>query len=198
MYEVRERLHQVNELFKADNIHIQIRAESGYLQTRLIIELIAQACLISHIDMPGFINSSVNKAYEADKIIRRLISSHPDGFMKPIRLKNEGFGLIADATEQDGDIDYKYLLKMYNDCGNILHTQSAKRRLAKSPQIKDINENIENLSKIHSMIRHHYVPFSSSHAIICQFGTERNAINVALIEVETKIFSASELEREKR
>lgn len=194
MIEVRERLHQVDQLFRAENVHIQIRAESGYLQTRLIIENIAQACLIAHIDLPGFINADIKKSHEADKIIKRLIQRYPNGFIKPIRIKNEIFGKIVEENRDDKMLSYQNILKIYTECGNILHARSAKRRANGTNQIKDINENISNLSKIHFIIQHHYIAFSQSHIIICQFGAEKNEINISLVELDQEIIAQSDFE----
>jgi hypothetical protein len=87
--------------------------EFGFLQLRLLCELIAVGCLTAHGDLQ---TGKLKKAYEADKIIKGLE-----------RLRSKFYPLGAIRTgdliklRRDGFLTKEELLKLYWRCGHLLH-----------------------------------------------------------------------------
>src|SRR5216683_4237681 len=55
-----------------------ILREFGFLQLRLLCEVVALGCLIAHGDIKATQTSRVRKMWEADRIIAKLEDLHPD------------------------------------------------------------------------------------------------------------------------
>jgi hypothetical protein len=90
--------------------------EFGFLQLRMLCELIALGCLAAHGDL-GM--GKLKKPYEADKIIRRLQRLHSEAY--PL-----GATRISDQIKlrRDGFLTKVELPKLYWRCGDLLHRGS--------------------------------------------------------------------------
>jgi hypothetical protein len=80
--------------------------EFCFLQLRMLCELIALGCLTAHGDLQ--VGKDLQKAWQADKIIRDLEKLHPEFYPKAAPQQNEGF------TKEE-------LTKLYWRCGDVLH-----------------------------------------------------------------------------
>ena len=62
--------------------------EISYLQLRMMCELLAIGCLVAHGDISDTKSNSIQKEFNAEKIINRLENLHPNFYPHPVRLTN--------------------------------------------------------------------------------------------------------------
>jgi hypothetical protein len=118
--------------------------EFGFLQLRLLCELIALACLTAHGDIKEARSSKLNKEYAADKIIEKLAELHPNFYPRPIWIYAQHQGPPTPYRDSPGvhieprecvHLTKEELPTLYGMCGNFLH-RGTSRKLAssRSPQ----------------------------------------------------------------
>jgi hypothetical protein len=107
MYEARHRIDFLPRLYGDEyKLPEQPACELGYLQLRLICEIIALACLAVHGDTPGARSAKMRSAHEADYILNSLERLHDNFYPQPgaERLCRVPLGsLYADRLELEND-----------------------------------------------------------------------------------------------
>src|SRR5262245_52485138 len=91
-------------------------SEFGFLQLRMLCELIALGCLTAHGDLQ---TGKLKEAYEADRIIRRLQRLHSE--LYPLGARRTGDQI---KLRRDGFLTKEELPKLYWRCGDLLHRGS--------------------------------------------------------------------------
>jgi len=161
MAEVKIRLEWIEF---AANGHTRMSApmvrEFGYLQLRMICELIALGCLVAHGDIEATRSGKFQRETSANDILNGLESLHADFYPKallpPVRTGNH----VHFARRTPGTYMTKAeLLKLYGQkCGTALHRGNLKRLLTPTPPIQkhfpeiiEPAQRIANLLSVHSM-----------------------------------------------
>jgi hypothetical protein len=159
--------------------------EFCFLQLRMLCELIALGCLVAHGDIKNIGN--LRKAYEADKIIRRLQQLHQEFYPRAARQTKAGPALYDAVILEEGFLTKQELVKLYVKCGNILHRGTAKRFLPRQYGETDFREIATWKKKIEVLLGYHVI-FMLDNKTIVLF-TLRNVDNnnqVQWVTIETK------------
>jgi hypothetical protein len=139
MEELKQRSTLIGQLASGRlSLPLILTFELCQLQTRLICEIFALACLTAHGDIPDVKSAMMQKEYNAEKIIGRLSKLHPNFFPVP-HTKEVSADAIPGARParyhlnpiEGGFLTKEELLKTYNECGNYLHRGSIRRLLSK-------------------------------------------------------------------
>jgi hypothetical protein len=126
-------------------------AEFCYLQIRRICEYVAIALLVAHGENEQFLSSTLMKEWNAGKLFEKLTSLNPNAFPVPVvtELNAEGNGKHH-VVPQKPTLDAKELARIYNACGDRLHSASLRRILnGKLPEYNfdDIRDWTNGLTK---------------------------------------------------
>lgn len=123
LVEIKYRVEALDDLLTGQvRMRAPIAEEHGYLQLRMICELIAMGCLVIHGDVP--VSASVRKSYKADWIISEMARLHPKFF--PVALETND-RITADGirqlTKKRADaLTQEDLARLWSrEAGNLLH-----------------------------------------------------------------------------
>jgi hypothetical protein len=107
--------------------------EHCYLQIRFACEIVALGCLLAHGDIVPKSSKLLGK-WAANEIMDGIERLHPDFYPRPARFVNDGAELRVDWIEPNplpkGD-----LLKIYGQCGDILHKGKIKKIISPTDPI---------------------------------------------------------------
>ncbi len=187
MSEIKGRLELVAFSVGSPPFSLAARYEFGYLQLRMICEVIALACLTAHGDVIATKNPRLKEKWRAGEIIKGLEQLHAGFFPVPV-------DQILDA---DGDLESirplknknKYLskndlLSLYARCGDILHRGNLNDITPKNVTRDDLLKIAVWHNKILHLLNRHYIEM-----------TDGNAIYIMMQAKETKRVTLLELTR---
>lgn len=193
MDEIRTRMDSI-QTFADPKIALPAptRAEACFLQVRMICEMIALGCLVAHDDMQEVKAARLQKAYEADFIVRALERLHPDFFPVPHTVKirdnafNEQAGLHYEPLTE-GFLSKEKLVRIYRRAGAVLHRGSLQVTFS-NPRDQNalLSEVEEAQTQIVGLLRaHHIMTRDRNHVLVCsipdkEFGGVEVAIASAL------------------
>jgi hypothetical protein len=122
MKEVRQRLDTIEALVnKETSLRARFARELSYLQLRMICEIIALGCIISH---EGFSELSARKfrnSYAADEIVNFLSKLHDRFYPQPIKVERKQSGRISVEDNEIEHLSKENLKTLYRKCGAVLH-----------------------------------------------------------------------------
>jgi hypothetical protein len=110
-------------------------AEFGYLQLRMICELIALGCIAAHNDIRDVNAKALLKSWSASDIMHRLENLHSEFYPRPTRqTERKAWGPNGQPIMQVEAITTGYLskadlIKLNGECGDRLHRGSYKQAL---------------------------------------------------------------------
>ncbi|OKO78074.1 hypothetical protein [Bradyrhizobium sp. NAS96.2] len=205
MDEVKERIEWLNVLLagsiKLPNPALQ---EFGFLQLRILCELIALACLTAHGEIPEVKGKRLHEEWNATNILKRLEHLHSDFYPKPITVTNPMPGHAHIDFVISGFLTKTDLISLYGRSGDLLHRGSVSKLLEPTlPWPPDMQEITEWGHKIVNLLRDHSIGHlgGQSH-ILCKlsnpqdFGKVQVAFATALTaEVEFAIQQAPRRQR---
>ena len=195
MYEIRLRADSIS-IFADPNIPLPAptRAEACFLQIRLICEMIALGCLVAHEDIQEVKAARLQKAYEADFIIRALERLHPDFFPVPHTVKvrenalrnQPGFHYEA-VTE--GFLSKEQLVRVYRRAGAVLHRGSLQATFSSPRDQNALLSEVEAAQhQIVGLLRaHHIMTKDRKHVFVCSIpDQEHGEVQVAFASALAK------------
>jgi hypothetical protein len=123
MFEARHRIDFLLRLCGDDyKLPEQPACELGYLQLRLICEIIALACLAVHGDAPGARSAKMRSAHEADYILNSLERLHENFYPQPGAIvPHPPTGGRAFVPNEADYMSKHELVSLYWKCGEHLH-----------------------------------------------------------------------------
>lgn len=142
-------------------------AELGYLQLRMLCEVVALCCLIAHGDIEATRTTKLQKEYAADSILKRLEHLHPNFYPHPVHVSATSIGQHIDRIA-DGFLTKKELLSLYHECGDRLHRGSLSKFRSSAPRVHeaDLAKLREWFLKFVVLLRSHHV---ASHNNLAHF-----------------------------
>jgi len=182
MEEVKIRIDTVNFTYQnRDKLPPVVVREICYLQFRFVCETVALACLAAHSELK---DRAVNRAYEPDKIMKRLEKLNPFFYPQPIERHR--------ATDSKGPIiigprDVKHLRKkelreLWIKAGGILHRGSMLKILRKEkPDNGDYSDIFDWSEKITGLLNTHWITLAGG----------KKGLYVSLISKETNRAAAT-------
>jgi hypothetical protein len=152
------------------------------LQLRMLCELIALGCLVTHGDIPATHTSKLSRTTYADRIMAALDKLHPEFYPKPVRRTNHG---IEDITS--GFLTKDELPKLVGVCGDTLHRGSAKNLL--TPRTLPRDDIIVWTQKIRTLLDIHWFTLSDGrpHYLCWMTGGEGGKVGVEYIPTSTRV-----------
>ncbi|WP_197413853.1 hypothetical protein [Terracidiphilus gabretensis] len=160
MEEAKFRALSINTLTNSGcALPVPLQREYCFLQLRMLCELIALGCLVAHGDIKETKSASLQRAYHAGEIVKRLEKLHPNFYPSPRKL------VFNPGHVHLGDYDREFLTKselitLYGKCGDALHKGSVRQLLDPKNQppadFRDIQEwgqKILNLLSVHLISR---------------------------------------------
>ena len=186
MNEVRVRADAVVKFASADDAFpTATKVEAAFLQLRLICELIALGCLVAHGDLKEIKASRLQKAYEADFIVKSLTRLHPNFFPVPhdVEVREEfmpgtpGYHFVPVS---EGFLTKEALIRLYRRAGSVLHRGSLKALSSAQP---DEDAMVDEIFQAHAKIvgllsSHHIITRSRDFVIVCAI-PEQGDVHVA-------------------
>lgn len=163
-------------------LHSHFVKEFCALQIRMSCECVALACLVAHQELEETKSNTMQKAYAADQIIKRMESIHPRFFPQPVTGQR-----IAPGRHHFSDFEGEYLtqqeiLTVYARCGGQLHKGSLKSLKTKTKaSSNDLLEELSIAQKIVSLLGSHATLSRDEQSVIlCNFGQTRDgAVHVS-------------------
>src|SRR5262249_21269790 len=145
--------------------------EFGFLQLRMVCELIALGCLIIHGDIEET-KSRRFKTHKADDILNGLERFTPEFYPKPFRLEPDPApGTTSLRFRPSSEYLTKpQLLNLYHrQCGTALHRGQLGKLIAEPPP-DDMAEIAKNAGLLLNLLHTHFVLFAQDKkAVFCEF-----------------------------
>ncbi len=95
--------------------------EYAYLQFRRICELIALGCLQLHGDLPQAQTKSIQKEWNAEKIMQLLYREHQHSFPQSVVREATPKGWSICANSKANALTLAEFKTLYSKCGEVLH-----------------------------------------------------------------------------
>ncbi len=125
--EARTRILSINTILSGtSSLPSWLSAELGYIQLRMLCELVALGCLVAHGDIEATKSNKLQDAYAADNIIKRLGQLHSNFYPRPIICNFSPSNIHIEHVES-GFLTKDELLTLYYECGDHLHRGSLKK-----------------------------------------------------------------------
>jgi hypothetical protein len=183
--EARTRILGINTIIAGTaSLPPWMTAELGYIQLRMLCELVALGCLIAHGDIEATQTKRLQSEYAADSIVRHLERLHSDFYPHPV---------IATFTESEvhieriesGFLTKEELLQLYHECGEYLHRGSLSRiyHPTKPKQPPSIDQVFSWGKKFCVLLsQHHVYSLTESEHLLC-FISHHQAGGNALVAI---------------
>lgn len=145
------------------------------VQIRKLSEILALGCLTAHGDIPEVRDSMLQKEWNAERILKRLATLHPDFFPIPHEKQLRQISLGENIRQfdlihkEDGFLTREELICRYTDCGNYLHRGSVRHLLRGRQPTLDFAEIREWNDKFGKLLApYHYILLQGDvGAILC-------------------------------
>jgi len=159
MEEAKQRISWLNIVLAGKtgfpNVAVQ---EFGFLQLRILCELIALACLTAHGDLPDAKEKTLREEWNATKILKRLERLHSDFYPKPVSMRELGPGRKHFDDITSGFLSKADLISLYGRASDLIHRGSVAKLLTpKSPWPTDTTEITGWGQKICVLLSHHHI-----------------------------------------
>lgn len=160
MEEAKFRALSINAITSSQlGLPVPLLREYGFLQLRMLCELIALACLVAHGDIEKTKASVLQNEYKAGVIVKRLEKLHPNFYPSPRNLIfSPGHVHLADYDRDF--LTKEELLTLYGKSGDVLHRGSLRELLDPKSQppadfrdIQNWGQKILNLLSVHLISR---------------------------------------------
>jgi hypothetical protein len=160
MEEAKFRALSINTITSSQiGLPVPLLRECGFLQLRMLCELIALGCLVAHGDIESTKAPVLQNEYKAGVIIKRLEKLHPNFYPSPRKPIFSPGHVHLDAYDREF-LTKDELLTLYGRSGDILHRGSLRELLDPENQpptdFRDIQhwgQKILNLLSMHLISR---------------------------------------------
>lgn len=137
--------------------------EYAYLQFRRMCELMALGCLQLHGDLPFAKQSSTQKEWNAEKIMKLLHKNHPHSFPQCVKREKTDDGWHIQANHNENALTLKEFKELYSECGEVLHRGTIKTLEGASHfKTQDYEKIIIWQSKIVALMNEHLIGRANS------------------------------------
>lgn len=143
MSEIRNRNDALNRILENQSgLGPIVVRECGYLQIRIMCELVALACVVAHDELTQVQLKKLRKTYHAADILDGLERHHANFFPRPMTRKatlvqgERGHQL----TFVEGGLDKAGLKRLWERCGRFLHRGSVNQLSVSQPIEKDFKD----------------------------------------------------------
>ena len=160
MIEAKARALSIHTLVNDQRgIPSPLAREYGFLQIRMLCEIIGLGCLVAHGDLVDKSPAKLRKTYAPGEIIAALDRLHDDFFPVPIHPEKTATGWHMAEYRGGPYLKKSEIAKLWAKCGEILHRGDLKRVLKKQNPVQntfldlnDAGQKILNLLSQHRII----------------------------------------------
>ncbi len=174
--EIKFRIQWIKKIIHAEiSIAETIGRDAGFLELRMICELIAFGCLIAHGDIKETRSGKFTGKYQADFFVKALSALHPDFYPKPM-LPAPGQEPIptrvcailrSPAPRTSGFLTKSELTTLYHACGERMH-RGYLRDILNHKRIEGEFSMIgKSVDKIVRLLDYHRITLISGEEIWC-------------------------------
>lgn len=191
--EVRIRILRINTILTGTSIlQPWITAELGYLQLRMLCELVALGCIVAHGDVEAANGKKLQKEYAEDHIIKTLEGLHPNFYPHPVTCTFPTHGVHIERIDS-GFLTKDELLQLYYECDDHLHRASVSRihhppNPKKPPQIENLLSWGKKFSVL--MTQHHIASLSNEQHLLCFLSHHQADGNALVVIAQSPNFEA--------
>jgi hypothetical protein len=159
MEEAKQRIDWLNILLSGNtglpNTAIQ---EFGFLQLRILCELIALGCLTAHGDLAETKAKSFRDEWNATNILNRLQRLHAEFYPHPVSVRELGPGRKHLDEITSGHLSKSELISLYGRSSDLIHRGSVSKLLTPTPPWPpDNSELLQWGQKIVTLLSHHHI-----------------------------------------
>src|SRR3981189_3171362 len=86
MDEAKARIETIDFVLNRSGMPQMFAQEIGYLQLRMLCEIVALGCLIAHGDITRIDLKQLEREYLADRIIKRMTALHANFYPRPVTI----------------------------------------------------------------------------------------------------------------
>jgi hypothetical protein len=179
MDEIKFRIEWVKNVIHAKIMIAQtIGRDLGFLELRMICELIAFGCLVAHGDIKETRRGKFITKYQADFFVKAMASLHAEFYPKPM-LPVLGQPLIPTVVGQillppppriSDYLTQSDLTKLYHDCGERLHRGYLPDILNHKRIEGEFSRVGKAIDKIVRLLDYHRIQLISGEEIWCGMG----------------------------
>jgi hypothetical protein len=199
MTEIKERC-AVLETVASQKVNVWPVAacEMGYLQLRLICELIAVGCLAAHGDIPATYSKRLMTTYEPGRIFAELAKLHPNFYPRACSkdITHDARGANIEVLDDHSYLNKEDLIALHGKTGNILH-RGHLRDIGRGFHLNF--QEIQDLrNKIVDMLRIHLISLYDQKRYVLIIMSDPNTGNVGAAEINMEHASPGWLAAEAR
>jgi hypothetical protein len=174
--EARNRLLSINFLLTGQPpLPPGFVAEFGYLQLRMLCEVVAIGCLVAHGDIEATKHKKLQREYAADHIMKHLEKLHQNFYPFPVTVTFAP-GHVHIERVESGYLTKKELINLYHECGDFLHRGSLEKlqSTANPKQDPEVSRVLEWLKKFEVLLRQHHIASITNRAhLLCFLSHEQ-------------------------
>ncbi len=159
MLEIQQRIGAIEILINEETtLEDRFAKESAFLQLRMICEIIASLCVVSHEGFSELKTGKLKKTYQADKIINALTELHDRFYPQPIKIKQGTPGQISITDNDVIHLTKDDLKALYAKCGELLHRGTPAGLIKENHEsewilfVKEKAQHILNLLASHALV----------------------------------------------
>ncbi len=133
--------------------------EFAYLQFRRMCELIALGSLYLHGDLPNAQQRALTKEWNAERLMKLLHRQHPFAYPQAIERTKTENGWHIQANCKPDALTYSEFLKLYAECGALLHRGTIRTVQATSfCSPEDYEKTVLWQRKLVTLMNEHLIP----------------------------------------
>ena len=181
--EARTRILGIDDaLIGATALPTPLAIEFGYLQLRMLCELVALCCLVAHGDIEAVNARKLQKQYAADFIFKHLEALHQNFYPHPVNVTTTSTSLHLDRLET-GFLSKLELLTLYHECGGRLHRGSIAKFQSSAPRAHDADLSVLRMwrDKVLLLLKEHHVASRNNTSHLICFLSHQQAGGEALV-----------------
>ena len=125
MEQTKKDLSSAIDLIENTSVGVETRVRAVGVQTRMILENIAFAALVSNKDAWGKSSEEMKELWSPREIFKDIEKVHPDFFPKPVRVRTPDKGRDNPfALRTEGVLNREKLLEIYRELNPLAHSSN--------------------------------------------------------------------------
>ena len=122
MEQTKKDLNSAIDLMETTSVNVETRVRAVGVQTRMILENVAFAALVSNKDAWGKSSEEMKKLWNPREIFKDIENVHPDFFPKPVKVRDPNKGRDKPLSiRTEGVLNREKLLQIYRELNPLAH-----------------------------------------------------------------------------
>ena len=125
MEQTKKDLNSAIDLMETTSVNVETRVRAVGVQTRMILENVAFAALVSNKDASGKSSEEMRKLWNPREIFKDIEKVHPDFFPKPVKVRDPNKGRDKPLSiRTEGVLNREKLLQIYRELNPLAHSRN--------------------------------------------------------------------------